>query len=116
MKPSFDIVWKDLTAFVSQNPEIRTLSRGISNTIIKSTENAIFVKSEVGEVIRELKKEDFRIVWDKIIGGRKIGLKDITEIIGKRAIILSLLAQLPYVQYHIKPRVEVYVSRISAGD
>jgi len=103
MSKPFDDVWIDLL-LVAEATEIKTLVQKNVNLILDRKDSKITVQSVITKNPRNLAKEDFKFVWEKLGKSKKLRLKDIDpELRGRRSIIFALLAQLEYIDYTTNP-------------
>jgi len=104
MIQSFEKVWQDILNIARSRKEIKTLVREKINEIVDVFDVSITVKSKETRNKRILPKKDFQYAWDRLRLKKIIGLQDIDpELRGRKSIIFAFLANLPYVNYEIKP-------------
>jgi len=94
----FDKIWDELLHVLRKkmlrNEPIKTLCRSVKNFILEVGENYIIVRSERSKsgTPRKILRKDFELVYCKLLESPISTLKDIREVIGRRAIICSILA------------------------
>ncbi|HDH07222.1 MAG TPA: hypothetical protein ENF87_02515 [Thermoproteales archaeon] len=94
----FDKMWSELLHVLRRkmlrNEPVKTLCRNVKNFILEIGEDYIIVRSERSKrgLPRKILRKDFELVYYKLLEGPISTLKDIREVIGRRAIICSILA------------------------
>jgi|Deesub1362A_J573_1020465.scaffolds.fasta_scaffold00057_98 hypothetical protein len=101
---NFENMWEELRDIIQGLDEVRTLSRGNINRIVKVTETSITVQNIDTLVEREISKEDFEYAWEVLESQGKLYMEDLApRLHGRKAIIMALLNKLPYISYSNRP-------------
>ena len=104
---SWGEVWEDIKEITRRlrHIGIRTLCRRNLNDILEVKDDHVIVRShrpvrpETGLKRRMLKEDDFRYVWNVLVRkGLIMGVNDVPKVRGRRSAILTIMAQLPYVE------------------
>lgn len=96
----FEKAWESILKCLKGRKYIKTLTQGVQNEIVSIDDRAIRVKSERGGKIRTISREDIRYALKVLWSEKSLDLNRLQPIlIGRRAIILAILAQcLPNVE------------------
>ena len=104
---TFGKVWDDLTRSLQGMDCVATLTQRVRNKVVSVSPTKIVVESERTGNARALAKKFFRPYVDRLLNARRVSDYDIPEnaSAGVGAVILAILAILPYVTYRTEPTV-----------
>lgn len=100
--PDFEEVWKGILDIARTKTSIKTLGMGVDNRIIAVNPDKIIVVSERTGKERAVRKDVVKLDWEILAskGSLRIG----EEKSWHGSIVATFLAELPFVDYTLKPR------------
>lgn len=104
---NFEQAWRDILRIVDEKQRVETLTRKVVNEIISTTLSEITLRSEQTGNDRIIRKNDVRPFWNMLVKKGTLNfMEDLPETKWRHigAIIIALLAELPYVKYKTMPR------------
>lgn len=104
---NFNEAWEKIVDYAKSHKYVETLARHVRNDICDANKTKIVVKSSSPNrtpTKRELERKDFEYVWNKLVLNRSVSSKNISPtLIGKRLIILALMARALNLRYEGNP-------------
>lgn len=109
---NFNEAWKRIVIYAKSQKYVETLVKNVRNDICYVNSSLIVVESSSPNntpTKRELKRDDFELAWNILESTGSVSSEDISPImIGKRLIILALMARALNLRYSTKP-VTIYL-------
>jgi len=108
----FNDAWEKIVNYAKKHKQVETLVRHVKNDIVCADNKAIVVISSSPKdepTKRPLKREDFNMVWNKLVSNGRVSPNDIDpKLRGRRLIILALMVMSLNLKYNTKPNVTIY--------
>ena len=100
--PDFEDVWEEILEIARRKASIKTLGMRVENEILSVKSDKIMVVSERTGKERPVRKEDVKMDWEILAskGSLQIG----EEKSWHGSIVAAFLAELPFVDYTLRPR------------
>ena len=100
--PDFEEVWEEILEIARRKASIKTLGMRVENEILSVESDKIMVVSERTGKERPVRKEDVKMDWEILAskGSLQIG----EEKSWHGSIVAAFLAELPFVDYTLRPR------------
>ncbi len=94
---NFETIWRNILEYAKTYSEIKTLSRQSANRIVSVDESnriAVISKNPRDKPTRrKLTGKDFRYAWNILVSKKRLHLKDLSRITGKKSVICAFLAR-----------------------
>ena len=100
--PDFEDVWGEILEIARRKASIKTLGMCVENEIISVESDRIMVVSERTGKERPVRKEDVKMDWE-ILANKGL-LQKGEEKSWHGSIVAAFLAELPFVDYTLRPR------------